>query len=373
MDGALGLAGWRWLFILEGIPSCVSALAVLALLPDYPEDAGWLSGPEKALAAQRLLHEGSKGRDPTMSWADARATLTEWRLYAHYALYVAISPGFASLSLFAPTIVAGLGHRDLTAQLMTVPPWAAVYGGSAAAAETMVTWRLIPGAACHVAVAYSADRLEARGAHTAGAALVGAAGFVASAALPPTAYAARYGGLFVATSGAFACIPPLLGWLSSNVASTAATGLAIAINVSIGGGLGQIPGVWIYKPGEAGPGIPDGPLDQRGPADACRRAVHRARTVLPAPEQQAERRGGEGGPAAKALQAVRAGLWSGTWRAARAARNAVRMGVSRAAAPMKSSWTGAICCRRHGSRMIASSHRVRSSTWTRSNPSAWKL
>ncbi|XP_044719807.1 major facilitator superfamily domain-containing protein [Hirsutella rhossiliensis] len=223
MNGASGLAGWRWLFILE----------------DYPEDANWLSGPEKTLVARRLLHEGSKGHHPTMSWTDAKATLTDWRLYAHYALYFAISPSFASLSLFAPSIVAGLGYRDLMAQLMTVPPWAAAY-------------------VCQIAVAYSADHFNARGTHTAGAALVGATGFVVSAALPPTAYASRYGGLVVATSGAFACIPPLLGWLSSNMFSTASTGLAIAINVSIGGGLGQIPGVWIYKSSEAGRGYPTG-------------------------------------------------------------------------------------------------------------------
>ena len=128
MNGAAGLPGWRWLFILEGIPSCISSVAVFFLLPDYPETATWLSEPERALAARRLLHEGSKGDQPSMTWADAKATLTDWRLYAHYVLYFAISPGFASLSLFSPSIVAGLGYKDLQAQLMTVPPWVAAYG-----------------------------------------------------------------------------------------------------------------------------------------------------------------------------------------------------------------------------------------------------
>lgn len=62
----------------------------------------------------------------------------------------------------------------------------------------------------------------------------------------------------MATAGSFACIPPLLGWLTSNIFSTASTGLAIAINVSVGGGLGQIPGVWIYKAGEAKTGYTTG-------------------------------------------------------------------------------------------------------------------
>jgi hypothetical protein len=87
---------------------------------------------------------------------------------------------------------------------------------------------------------------------------VGAAGFLASAVLPPTAYASRYGTLIVGTSGAFGCIPPMLGWLTSNIWSTGSVGLAVALNVSIGAGLGQIPGVWIYKAEEAKRGYPTG-------------------------------------------------------------------------------------------------------------------
>lgn len=50
----------------------------------------------------------------------------------------------------------------------------------------------------------------------------------------------------------------MLGWLTSNMWDTAATGLAIALNVSIGAGIGQIPGVWIYKADEAALGYPTG-------------------------------------------------------------------------------------------------------------------
>ncbi|KAL6794459.1 major facilitator superfamily domain-containing protein [Trichoderma sp. SZMC 28012] len=239
MNQAQGLAGWRWLFIIEGIPSCLSAFLVFFFLPDYPESATWLSEPEKDLAVQRLFYEGSKGHHPSMTWQDAKATLTDWRLYAHYLIYFAVSPPFASLSLFSPSITSGLGYVDLKAQLMTVPPWAVAY-------------------VCQVLVAISADHFNARGIHAAGAAMVGAIGFIISAALPATSYKSRYGGLILATAGSFASIPPMLGWLTSNVVSTASTGLAIAINVSIGGGLGQIPGVWIYKADEAKKGYPTG-------------------------------------------------------------------------------------------------------------------
>jgi hypothetical protein len=189
MNGAQGLSAWRWLFIIEGAPSCASAVLVWFLLPDYPETAKWLTVDEKELAAQRLVLEGSKGSAHAMSWEDAKGTLTDWRLYAHYAVYFGISTPFSSLSLFTPAITSGLGYSDLRAQLMTVPPYAVAY---------VVT----------VAVSWSADHFNrhvcplvsksfftdlipsicSRGLHSAIFSFVGAMGFLASAVLPASAY-----------------------------------------------------------------------------------------------------------------------------------------------------------------------------------------
>ncbi|KAK3940924.1 major facilitator superfamily domain-containing protein [Diplogelasinospora grovesii] len=237
MNGASGLSAWRWLFIIEGVPSCLSAIAVLLLLPDYPEEH--FKGKEREIALARLHIEGSKSHHRSMTWHDAKATLLDWRLYGHYLIYFGVSVPFSSLSLFTPTITAGLGYVDLQAQLMTVPPYAVAY----------VT---------QIFVAWSADYFNARGLHCAAFAFLGAIGFMASALLPADAYLHRYGCLILASAGSFACIPPMLGWLTSNVYSTAAVGLAVALNVGFGAGMGQIPGVWIYKADEAKRGFPTG-------------------------------------------------------------------------------------------------------------------
>ena len=86
MNGDGGLSAWRWLFIIEGIPSCLSALLVFFLLPDYPETAHWLSQDEKEFAIQRLATEGSHGSGKSLTWAEAKETLMDWRLYGHYAV-----------------------------------------------------------------------------------------------------------------------------------------------------------------------------------------------------------------------------------------------------------------------------------------------
>jgi len=244
MNGACSLEAFRWLFIIEGIPSCLSSILIFFFLPDYPETVKWLSQEERALATDRLRHEGAHGHANSMTWRDAKATLLEWRLYAHYAIYFGISVPFSSLSLFSPSIVNGLGYTDLKAQLMTVPPYAVAY---------VVT----------ILVSWSADHFNARALHSAIFATIGASGFLASGLLPADAYLHRYGCLIVATSGAFSCIPPLLGWLSSNLHSTAAAGLAIALNISFGAP-GQITGVWIYKADQAKIGYPTGHFTNAG-------------------------------------------------------------------------------------------------------------
>ncbi|KAI0525398.1 putative MFS transporter [Xylaria bambusicola] len=239
INKAGGLSAWRWLFIIEGIPSVLSAFLVFFFLPDFPEDAKWLSIQERDLAVHRLRLEGSKGTHKAMTWTDAKQTLTDWRLWGHYVIYFGISVPFSSLSLFTPSITAGLGYGDLRAQLMTVPPYAVAY-----VVQILTSW--------------SADHFNERGLHSAAMATIGAIGFLISAALPPDAYLSRYGGLIIAASGAFACIPPLLGWLSSNIFSTASVGMAIALNIGLGGAPGQIVGVFIYKSDEAKKGYPTG-------------------------------------------------------------------------------------------------------------------
>ncbi|KAJ6471432.1 MFS transporter [Mycena sanguinolenta] len=233
-----GLSGWRWLFVLEGFPSCLSSILIFFLLPDYPETAHWLTEDEKKLAAYRLKDQGSKGTGAPVTWGEVKETLTEWRLYTHYVVYFGVSLPFSSLSLFTPSIVAGLGYQSLKANLMTVPPYAVSY---------VVT----------LATSWSADRYNARGLHAGIACVVGAAGFMTSALLPADAYAYRYGSLIVATAGVFSSISPLLGWITSNIFTTSATGLVVALNISFGVP-GQIVGVWIYKADEAGKGYPTG-------------------------------------------------------------------------------------------------------------------
>ncbi|KIJ33917.1 hypothetical protein M422DRAFT_182707, partial [Sphaerobolus stellatus SS14] len=181
-NGLHGLEAWRWLFILEGIPDCISSVFVLLWFPVWPEIAKWLTDSERNLAISRLKGVASQG--------DKERNLG-------CLIGVAAVP-FSSLSLFSPTIVTGLGYEGLQAQLFTVPPYACAY---------VVT----------ILTSLSADHINARALHCTVAMSVAGIAFVIQAFLPDTAFHARYALLCIASAGSFAAIPPLLGWVSSNI------------------------------------------------------------------------------------------------------------------------------------------------------------
>lgn len=73
-------------FILEGLPSVLTAPLIWFCFPDWPETATFLSAREKEVALYRLA-QSPKGADK-LTRKDAIETLTDWRLYFHYLAYI---------------------------------------------------------------------------------------------------------------------------------------------------------------------------------------------------------------------------------------------------------------------------------------------
>jgi MFS family permease len=57
MHGIAGIAGWQWLFIIEGLPVVLIGISLLWLLADKPEDVPWLSDDERRIVRERLEAE----------------------------------------------------------------------------------------------------------------------------------------------------------------------------------------------------------------------------------------------------------------------------------------------------------------------------
>ncbi len=60
LGGKLGLSGWQWLFLVEGLPTAVFSLVILKMLPDNPTQAAWLTAEEKGWLLRQLKADGEK-------------------------------------------------------------------------------------------------------------------------------------------------------------------------------------------------------------------------------------------------------------------------------------------------------------------------
>ncbi len=60
LDGRLGISGWQWLFLVEGLPAVFFTAVILKMLPDHPGHAPWLTAEEKAWLKHELHQDGAR-------------------------------------------------------------------------------------------------------------------------------------------------------------------------------------------------------------------------------------------------------------------------------------------------------------------------
>ena len=238
INGSGGLEGFRWLFIIEGIITLLSAFLLWFFLPDYPARAHWLSSSEKKFAVDRLAERGGGYNQEHASRKEILETCFSPRMLLHYIAYIADVVPQGSFTFFTPTIVTGLGYQSIHAQLLTVPPW-------------------VVGFFVAITISYTADKFNARGWHITIFSLIGGTGWLTAGLLPHDAYVQRYGCLCLAAAGAFPCAPSLTNWVTCNTPSFLTLPLAIAVNNSCAG-IGQIIAQWIWKNDERAQGFPTG-------------------------------------------------------------------------------------------------------------------
>jgi ACS family tartrate transporter-like MFS transporter len=106
LHGVLGLAGWRWLFLLEALPAIVLAFVVWKRLPNRPSEARWLE-PAQAQALEAVLAgERQQRQAGGQQIQHLRSGLRQPRLWLLGALYLGIATGFYGFSFWIPRFVA---------------------------------------------------------------------------------------------------------------------------------------------------------------------------------------------------------------------------------------------------------------------------
>lgn len=212
LNGVLGLAGWQWLFFLEGLPAVLLGFVVMRYLTDRPEDAEWLAPAEREWLSARLSREREGcERHHGLSVFQALSNGTVWRLGALLLLCNAF--GVYVLGLWLPQIVRAVaGLSDLMVGVVTAVP-------NLVAAVAMVL------------VGAHSDRTGDRLGHIAAAAGTAGVGFFVSALVHSPVLAVV--GLSIAAAGLLSSHGPFWPLPSMFLTgSAAAGGIALVCSVA---------------------------------------------------------------------------------------------------------------------------------------------
>ena len=117
-SGLHGWAGWRWLFLLEGLPSVLLGFVTLWYLDDGIDSAKWLSGDQKKLLAHHIAVEK---KDKTHH--SLRQGLLHWRVWLFGFVYFCFVAGLYGLSFWLPQMIKSTGVKSaFSVGLLTAIP-----------------------------------------------------------------------------------------------------------------------------------------------------------------------------------------------------------------------------------------------------------
>ncbi|WP_066949267.1 MFS transporter [Microtetraspora fusca] len=209
LHGAWGLAGWHWMFVLEGVPTILLGFVVWRLLADSPAQARWLSAEEKTLVARDI----DTGHNPDGKH-QFRQVLRDPRVYGLALSYFFLISGMYAVIFWLPTILSGSGVESITA--------VGLYSALPYAAAIVVM----------IVLSRRSDRLGERRLHSAVPAIVAAAAMTV-AAFTTDRLAVALTAIVVSTACSWGSYAVFWSMPSSYLSGTAAAG-GIALINSIG-------------------------------------------------------------------------------------------------------------------------------------------
>jgi ACS family tartrate transporter-like MFS transporter len=218
LDGNLGLRGWQWLFLVEGLPPILLSVVVLFRLTDRPECANWLSAEEKQWLLSKVGSEPKSGSGERPGGRSIRGVggALQLRTITLALGYFGIVAGLYGFGLWLPQIVRRFGYElTLTGFISAVP--------YIAAAVFMIYWgrRL--------------DSKGNRGWHAAVACLLGAIGLFGASILDLPG--ATLGALTLAAMGLQAAMPTF--W---TIPTSLFKGTAGAVGIPLVSAIGMLGG-----------------------------------------------------------------------------------------------------------------------------------
>lgn len=216
--GQGGLAGWQWMFLLQGIPTVALGLLVYVMLNDGIAQATWLDDDEKRMLLAELDKDEKLRRDAAHTADTFASVLRNKNVWLLGLVYFCIQMGVYAINFWLPSIVKSLGFQSpVTVGWISAIPYLC--------ASIFMIW-----------IGRSADARKERRWHLSGPLLMGLCGLMLATQAGGNPVIAVLG-LSLATMGALSGLPMFWPLPTAFLGSAAAAGGLALIN-----SLGQIAG-----------------------------------------------------------------------------------------------------------------------------------
>ncbi|KAK1990563.1 major facilitator superfamily transporter [Colletotrichum falcatum] len=197
LEGAAGMSGWRWIMIIEGLPTVVIGAVTYFALPNDAGSAYFLTDEEKAVMARRRGREyGNTSSAQEFSRDDMFKAFKDWKVWVFSVAQFGADTMLYGFSTFLPTIINGLGKwTPAQVQLLTVPCY-------------------FLGAVVYMTIAFLSDRMQRRGLFCVVFGSISAIGY--GVLISPTSNGVHYFGCFLVAAGLYVVVGLPLAWLPNN-------------------------------------------------------------------------------------------------------------------------------------------------------------
>lgn len=227
MDGMRGYRAWRWIFILEGTLTCVVAIFFFFLLPDFPEEAKWLSEEERAYVKARLQEDqGKSAIERKITLRDIGRVFKDPKVIVGGFMYFGLVVPAYGYAYFSPGIIKSYGYSAIETQLHSVPPWACAFGFA-------------------MIIAYLSDKARHRFLFAIFPILVSMTGFSMLLGIHHN-IKAKYAALFLCAMGTYSAMPVIVCWFNMNLGGHHRRAVGTAWQVGFGN-IGKLADLDVFR------------------------------------------------------------------------------------------------------------------------------
>ncbi|PLN80636.1 MFS general substrate transporter [Aspergillus taichungensis] len=225
MDGIGGKAGWRWVYIIEGLFSIVCALLIWFGLPNDPANAYFLTDEEKWMMRVRNEQRRHYMGNEHFTWEEMWLALRDPKLAFSAVVQFCQDILLYGFSTFLPTILQSIGYNSLMSNVLTVPVymWAAIV---------------------FVILAFMADRYSKFAVFLIGSNVFGIIGYILLLAVSNNSV--KYFATYLCGIATYTGVGLNIAWLNVNVAPHYRRAMEIGLQQTIGNCAGIVAGQ-IYR------------------------------------------------------------------------------------------------------------------------------